>query len=283
MFYQMEKICPQITRIWDVSHTACYLIEGAQAAVLVDTGVGVGSLKSEIEALTAKPVTVLLTHGHVDHAMGAAEFDRVFMNLADLDVMKIHGQMAVRTQYVNGAGMLGGDPAVIRGISQADYLPVIQPERLQPLEDGAQFPLGGLTVQVLSCPGHTPGSMVMLIPELRTLILGDACNGFTYLFDPWCPTVAQYRENLLRLRDQTAGAYDRTLFNHGTGEGSPDMVDHVIQVCDDILAGKADNQPFQIPVGDPVDAVIAKEMDFQHFCRADGGDGNVIYCPARIR
>ena len=49
-----------------------YLVEGTQKAALVDTGSGAGSLRQYVETLTERPVIVLLTHGHVDHAMGGA-------------------------------------------------------------------------------------------------------------------------------------------------------------------------------------------------------------------
>ena len=67
----------------------------------------------------------------------------------------------------------------------------------------------GLSFKVLHPPGHTPGSTVLLIPEERVLLLGDACNGFTFLFDASCPSVAQYREMLLTLQAETAGNRER--------------------------------------------------------------------------
>lgn len=281
MFYQIERIHPLVTRIWDVSRTAMYLIEGSESAVLVDTGVGVGSLKEVVESITSKPVTVLLTHGHVDHAMGAGEFDKVYLNPADLPVYAIHSMMPVRQGYVSGAAMSGADPAMLSKVQERDYLPVKAAEEFHPLEPGMVLQLGEVSVQILAAPGHTPGSVAVLIPEERILILGDACNAFTYLFDGFCPSVAQYKENLLRLKAETDGKYDRTLFSHGMGDGCTEMIANVIAVCDDILAGKTDDMPFRGPNGEP--ALIAKAMDFSHFCRADGGEGNVIYNPDKVR
>lgn len=281
MFYQIEHIHPRITRIWDVSRTAMYLIEGSESAILVDTGVGVGSLKAVVESITAKPVTVLLTHGHVDHAMGAGEFDKVYMNPADLPIYGIHSAMPVRQGYVSGAAMSGANPSLLAQVQESDYLPAKAAANFLPLENGSVFSLGDIFVQVLAAPGHTPGSVAVLIPEEKILILGDACNAFTYLFDGFCPTVAQYRENLLRLQAETDGKYDRTLFCHGMGDGCADMIANVIAVCDDILAGKTDDMPFRGFNGEP--ALIAKAMDFSRFCRADGGEGNVIYNPDNVR
>ena len=124
--------------------------------------------------------------------------------------------------------------------------------------------------------------MTALIPELRTLLLGDACNPFTYLFDPSCSTVTEYREMLLRLRAAVAGRYDRVLLCHGPGgEGDPGLIDSVIAVCGDILRGETDDQPFRGFHGEAV--CIAKAMDFTTFTRVDGGSGNIVYDPARVR
>ena len=59
------------------------------------------------------------------------------------------------------------------------------------------------------------------------------------------------------------------------------MIANVIAVCEDILAGKSDGMPFRGFNGEPV--LIAKAMDFSRFCRADGGEGNVVYDPDKVR
>lgn len=281
MFYQVEPLLPGLTRIWDVAHTAIYLVEGADKAVLIDTGVGVGDLKAVVESLTTKPVTVLITHGHVDHAMGAAEFDDVRISPLDAELYAGHSQLAVRKGYVSGAAMQGADPATIAAVTDENYLPVREFASFAPLAPGDRFDLGGVTVEVLEGKGHTPGTVTMLIPEWRVLLLGDACNQFTFLFDRDCSTVAEYRDMLLGLKAKTDGRYDRVLVCHGMGEGAVGLIDSVIAVCDDILAGRADNLPFRGFNGEP--CFIAKAMDFSRFCRADGGEGNIVYNPERIR
>ena len=84
---------------------------------------------------------------------------------------------------------------------------------------------------------------------------------------------------LVELKKETDGRYDRVLVSHGLGEGPVDMIDDVISVCNEVLAGTADNLPFQSPFGN---GLIAKAMSFEEFGRADGGAGNIIYNPARI-
>ena len=279
MYYQTEPLFPGLTRIWDVAHTAMYLVEGSEKALLIDTGVGLKGLRAVVDGLTQKPLTVLITHGHVDHAMGVGEFTDVPVHISPLDaaVYTAHSPLAGRKGYAEGTSQPWQEPI---SIPEDHFLPIPPFDTLLPLAPGDRFDLGGVTVEVTEGMGHTPGSVTMLIPEWRVLLLGDACNSFTFLFESWCSPVADYREMLLRLKKATDGRYDRTLFSHGTGEGAPDMIDRVIAVCDDILAGRDDRIPHPGINGE--DARLAKAINFEEFRRADGGEGNVLYDPVKL-
>ena len=279
MFYQIEPLFLGLTRIWDVARTAMYLVEGSEKAVLIDTGVGVGDLKAVVGNLTDKPVTVILTHGHVDHAFGSKGFDDVRISPLDAGVYAEHCNFEGRKGYVMGAAMQGGDAALIGSVRDGDYLDPVSFDKFGELQPGDRFELGGVTVEVLRGAGHTPGSLTMLIPEWRVLLLGDACNQFTFLFDHWASPLNIYRDMLVKLKKEIDGRYDRVLVSHGLGEGPANMIEDVISVCDEVLAGTADNLPFQSPFGT---GLIAKAMDFQRFCRADGGAGNVVYNPDKL-
>lgn len=50
-------------------------------------GFGVGDLAAHVEGLTGEPLTVLVTHGHLDHAFGAGWFDDVYRSQADLSLL----------------------------------------------------------------------------------------------------------------------------------------------------------------------------------------------------
>ncbi len=65
---------------------------------------------------------------------------------------------------------------------EEDYIPVVPADSFQDLKEGDVFDLGGISVEIYACPGHTKGSLCMLVREERTLITGDACNTFTFLF-----------------------------------------------------------------------------------------------------
>jgi len=56
-----------------------YLLEGNDRALLIDTGWGAGNLREYVEKLTAKPIFVINTHGHLDHSGGNGEWEEVMM------------------------------------------------------------------------------------------------------------------------------------------------------------------------------------------------------------
>ena len=271
---------PGLTRIRGIADTIMYLAEGTEYAMLIDTGCGVGDLASFVRTLTDKPTQVLITHGHMDHAMGARGFDRVYLSPLDREVYATHSRPEMQRAYPESL-FSQGLPRPEQPILDSDWQEPLPFTSFLPLKPGDVFELGGLTVQVMEGAGHTPGCVTVLLPQLRVLILGDACNEFTFLFESCCPSVAVYREMLLRLQAVVEGRYDRVLFFHRSGEGAAEMIGGVLAVCEDVLAGRSERIPFE--GFDGTQAAIARAMrPFPLGGRADGGVGNLVYDPRRL-
>lgn len=271
--FHSEKISEHITRIYGLMAEHMYLAEGAQKAALIDTGSGVGNLRGYVETLTDKPVIVLLTHGHVDHAMGAAEFGTVYMSRRDDYIYNQHCALEVRKDWLSQSSNFAA-------VVEEDYIPVTSVDGFLDMEEGDVFELGGLSVEIFDCPGHTKGSVCMLIPEERALITGDACNTFTFLFDDYSESLTSYEKNLRALKAKTEGKFDRIYLSHGPGmEYPPALIDEVIEVCEDIRNGYADGQPFD---SKRKNVHIAKAVESETKKRLDGKLGNIVYNEERI-
>ena len=71
---------------WEIDEFDCasmFLLIGSERALLIDCGMGIGDLRGAVEMLTDKPVTVVLSHGHVDHTGNARQFSEVWLHPAD--------------------------------------------------------------------------------------------------------------------------------------------------------------------------------------------------------
>lgn len=264
--FRIWQLSPRVVRIGGLMHEFVYLIKGDERAALIDSGCGFGSLRQVAADLTGLPLTVLLTHGHMDHAMGAGEFDEVWMDRRDIPVFHAHAPEEYRRAILRGA-----QP---RLEELPPMVPAADPARFLPLSDGACFDLGGVHLDVFGCPGHTPGTVVVLLRELRTLVVGDACSNFTFLAGEECLPIPVYRQNLLRLKERLAGRFDVVLEAHGSGSLPAGILDGVIEVCGDVLAGNTDDVPCTFA---DVEGVLAKVRRPHSQLRADGKYGNIFY------
>ena len=264
--FSAVRLTRSTTRITDRLGVLMYLLEGEERAVLIDSGFGVGDLAGFVKALSDKPLTVLLTHGHLDHAFGAAAFEDVRMSPLDAPVLRAHQHLSDEVlQEARREGRLTAAAP--------------DPQDFAVLSDGEVFDLGGLHVRALAVPGHTPGSTAFLIAEERVLITGDAANQRTFLFHEEAASVSAYQESLARLRRDTAGLYDRIHVSHGSGDTSVDLLSDLDALCTRIRERSDDAVPFQFT---GVNGVIARRVESRDGADAVDDNANIVYNPAKI-
>lgn len=275
-YYTSERINERITAIRSKSGEIMYLIEGENGAVLIDTCIGLGGLKDFVAQIRTKetPLTVLISHGHIDHAMGAPEFEDVYMNLQDIPLYRSQCSIDERRGY---AGM--GLGSMAESVPDTEFVPATPDYKFQALEEGMTFDLGGETVETFNAHGHTKGCMAFLASKEKVLILGDACNNSTFLFDDICSSVAEYQHNIKELKSKVDGRYERAFVMHHIIDAPVSILDEMIELCDDVIAGNVDHVPFEF-MGKH--ALVAKAAN-ERMERKDGKFANLIYNPNRIR
>ncbi|MBQ8110653.1 MAG: MBL fold metallo-hydrolase [Clostridia bacterium] len=236
---------------WEIDEFDCasvFLLIGAERALLIDCGMGIGDLRGAVEMLTDKPVTVALSHGHVDHTGNARQFEEVWLHPADQGVNIPESLEWRRGDVVHIAHRQKdciGAPYTMFHLYPYDInedlreptepMPVVRD-----LRDGQQFDLGGgRVVTAYECPGHTAGEMVFLDSQTRTLIAGDAVN---YNLGIGAVPVETTLRALKRLQDM-GGRYDGIYNGHHDFRalGAPlddDCLPTIIDMCQALVAGE---------------------------------------------
>ena len=70
-----------------VYNESLYLVEGNDRALLIDAGTRIPGLDKIVAKITSKPVTMMLTHAHGDHAGGVGPFPEVYLNAGDMTIV----------------------------------------------------------------------------------------------------------------------------------------------------------------------------------------------------
>jgi glyoxylase-like metal-dependent hydrolase (beta-lactamase superfamily II) len=73
-WFAVEQVEPGTWLVAEPGHVNCFLVEGGDQAVLVDTGLGLADIRAAAESLTGKPILAVNTHSHSDHRGGNRQF-----------------------------------------------------------------------------------------------------------------------------------------------------------------------------------------------------------------
>ena len=165
-----------------------YLLIGDEKALLIDSGYGGLDLKAIISSITDKPVVCACTHGHVDHAMGAYQFEESYLHTLDYPVFEVHSSKDW-FGYMTRAFLPSSKRYAAETAAKVRPLP-------KPLDDIKCFELGNRKITWFFLKGHTQGSVVFYDERYNVLFDGDAAPLGVWLFIPESSTLTQYRDNL---------------------------------------------------------------------------------------
>ena len=137
------------TLLWD---------EATKRGAVVDPGGDLHRIEAGIEKTGMTVEKILLTHGHIDHAAGAAELKE------KLGGIPIEGPHQADKFLLDGLAAQG----LAMGKMGARN---VTPDRW--LAEGDTVTAAGATFAVLHCPGHSPGSVVLVNAAQRFALVGD--------------------------------------------------------------------------------------------------------------
>lgn len=202
MNYEIIRIDEQTWRI-EENGVRFFLLAGTKKALLIDSGMTVKNAREIAEGLTSLPVELLNTHADRDHIAGNEAFDFVYMNPAEL----VNYRAAKRT----------GD--------------------IRPVFDGDILDLGERPLEIITLPGHTPGSIAVLDVNRKVLISGDPIqDGRIFMFGPMRNIPAYYHS--LKKLNRYQGRFDAIYPSHAGFPVAPSLIGDLIHGVERLERGE---------------------------------------------
>lgn len=170
-WFTVEKIDTDTFAISEYGHweeTHCYLLCGAENAVLIDTGLGIANIKKVTDSLTTLPIMVVTTHVHWDHIGGHKYFPDFYAHKAELDWL--NGKFPLSIQTVRD--MVVDRCDLPDGFDVSKY-EMFQGTPTKVLNGGEIIDLGDRKIKVLHTAGHSPGHLCFWEQERGYIFTGD--------------------------------------------------------------------------------------------------------------
>jgi len=136
---EISKLEDHVWVVETTDKTTMYILEGTDKAMLIDTGTKCEKLDEVVRAIIQKPLYVMITHAHGDHAGNIRFFPEIYLHPAD--TVLLDKTYKGKVHFVT---------------------------------DGQIFDLGGKKIEVVHMPAHTPGSIVLLDRKAGSCYSGDA-------------------------------------------------------------------------------------------------------------
>ncbi|MGE0500582.1 MAG: MBL fold metallo-hydrolase [Rhizobiaceae bacterium] len=180
-----------------------YLLEGRDADLLVDTGMGVLPLAPALALTEGKPLIVVATHIHLDHVGSLHEFAERWGPAASADAF---ATMPAASTYADAFAKLDHPVSRLpsKGWTVGDWS--LRPAPLtRTLSEGDRVDLGERRFRVLHLPGHSPDSIALFDEADGLFLSGDAIYDDQLIDDLPDSDRDAYRVTMRRLLDLPVG------------------------------------------------------------------------------
>ena len=215
----VKKINDHVYLLDDHHDSTGYLVIGSKKALIIDTMNGFEDVKAVARQYTDLPLMVVNTHGHPDHIYGNLYFEEVYMHPDDYEIAM---EACLDPEFQEEIKKYGAKMPPFK-----DILP------------GEVIDLGDLHLDVIGLPGHTPGSILLLLKEDRILFTGDAVNHHLWMQLPHCTSMSILRDNLKKIMYLEKEA-DHILHGHAQDLDDISLLRHILEAVEEILAGNTE-------------------------------------------
>ncbi len=173
-WFDVYRIIDDIYAIYEpgqFEEVISFLIVGENRALMFDTGLGIGDIRSVVDELTDLEVIVLNSHTHYDHIGGNHQFETIY---------------AMDTEFTRNRSRAGRPHELVAEFVSEGWIWKPLPDGFAKDEyhshpfaiakyvaEGDIIDIGGRRMEILETPGHAPDSICLIDKENRILFTGD--------------------------------------------------------------------------------------------------------------
>jgi glyoxylase-like metal-dependent hydrolase (beta-lactamase superfamily II) len=237
-WFEIYKVSPGVFAIYE-PHQAegviSYLIVVTKQALLFDTGMGIGNIRSVASRLTSRPVVVVNSHTHNDHVGDNWRFPFVYGMDTAFTRANARGSRTDAQAEIAPDQICGELP---KGFNPKTY--ATKPWKISRfVHDGFKINLGGRTLEILSTPGHTPDAISLI----------DRANGLLFTGDTYYPApIWLYRPetdldayfNSVKRLAALALKLKLVLGAHNIPVAQPDVLPKLVDAIQAVRSGKGE-------------------------------------------
>ena len=176
----------------------CWHVRGRDEDMLVDSGMGVVSLRRWVPLVTERPLLAVASHTHFDHIGCHHEFGARAVHRAEAHMLAAPGRKETLADPYVTDDIFDAMPP--EPYASARYKVAPAPAtRL--LEDGDTIAAGGRHFEVIHTPGHSPGGIALFEADTGILFSGDIVYDGPLITDTYHSDMNDYVTSMKRLVD----------------------------------------------------------------------------------
>ncbi|MEM1360287.1 MAG: MBL fold metallo-hydrolase [Pseudomonadota bacterium] len=200
----------------------CWHIRGSEEDLLIDSGMGVVSLRDWVPLVNERPLTAVASHTHFDHIGCHHEFETRAVHRAEADLLALPERRAILADpYVTDAIFTTLPPEPYR----SETYEVLPAPATQIVEDGDIFAIDDRRFEVIHTPGHSPGGIALWETDAGILFSGDIVYNGPLVEDTYHSDAADYVASMRRLRDLPVRVVHGGHFPSYSGDALRDQID----------------------------------------------------------
>jgi glyoxylase-like metal-dependent hydrolase (beta-lactamase superfamily II) len=218
-WFETQRIDDDITLIFEphvVPLLRCNIwhVRGRDRDLIIDTGLGIVSLRDFAKAFLDKPVTAIATHVHLDHIGSHHEFEHCLCHSLEADGLRNPSRQSslagsefdpsslatLLIPAIDGYDMNG---PMITALPYAGYnlanFKVMAAPHVRSITEGEVIDLGNRVFEFLHLPGHSPGGLGLWEAATKTLFSGDAIYDGPLIDNLHHSNIRNYKKTMRRL------------------------------------------------------------------------------------